>query len=196
MSSFNWDVLLKKFSRKLIEERDEEDWELTPDMVKSGWLGYPAASEAEIVEAETRLNTQFPPSYRAFLAVSNGWRNSDWTEMHLYSTAEIDWFTSRNQQWIDAWLSNADDLTVSDEKYFVYGADQNCVHLRREYLSTALEVSSDSGDGDVFLLIPEVVSETGEWEAWHFGNKLPGANRYRSFYELMEKVVNQGSFIL
>lgn len=64
MSSFNWDVLLKKFSRKLIEERDEEDWELTPDMVKSGWLGYPAASEAEIVEAETRLNTQFPPSYK------------------------------------------------------------------------------------------------------------------------------------
>jgi hypothetical protein len=195
MSSFNWDILLKKFSRTLIEERDEADWDLTPAMVKSGWLGYPAASEAEIVEAETRLNTRFPPSYRAFLSVSNGWRNSDWTEMHLYSTSEIDWFTSRNQAWIDAWQSTVAESPIPDEKYFVYGADQDCIHLRREYLSTALEVSSDSGDGDIFLLIPEVVFETGEWEAWHFGNKLPGAHRYRSFYELMEKVTEQGCFI-
>ncbi|PZV10193.1 MAG: SMI1/KNR4 family protein [Leptolyngbya sp.] len=195
MTKFNWKSLLKEFSRKLIEERDEEDWELTPVMVKSTWLGYPAASEAEIVEAETRLNTRFPPSYRAFLAISNGWRNSDWTEMHLYSTSEIDWFASRNQEWIDAWQST-DQPTISDEKYFVYGADQDCIHLRREYLSTALEISSGSGDSDIFLLIPEVVSETGEWEAWHFGNKLPGAYRYRSFYELMEKVTEQGCFIL
>ncbi len=194
MTHFNWKSLLTDFSRTLIDERDEEDWELTPKMVKSGWLGYPAASEAEIVEAETRLNTRFPPSYRAFLAVSNGWRNSDWTEMHLYSTSEIDWFASHNQEWIDAWQPT-DQPSVSDEKYFVYGADQDCVHLRREYLSTALEISSGSGDGDIFLLIPDVVSETGEWEAWHFGDKLPGANRYPSFYELMEKVAEQGCFI-
>ncbi|MBM0743426.1 SMI1/KNR4 family protein [Phormidium sp. CLA17] len=164
-------------------------------MVKSGWLGYPAASEAQIAEAETRLNTRFPPSYRAFLAVSNGWRNSDWTEMHLYSTSEIDWFASRNQEWISTWQS-AGQSPLLDEKYFVYGADQDCIHLRPEYLSTALEISSGSGDGDIFLLIPQVVSETGEWEAWHLGNKLPGAYRYRSFYELMEKITDQGCFIL
>ena len=194
MTNLNWKSLLKELSHKLIEERDEEDWELTPDMLKSGWLGYPAASEAEIVEAETRLNTRFPPSYRAFLAVTNGWRNSDWTEMHFYSTTEIDWFASRNQEWIDA-CQSANQPTIPDEKYFVYGAGQNCSHLRHEYLSTALEISSGSGDGDIFLLIPQVVSETGEWEAWHLGDKLPGAYRYRSFYELMEKVTEQGCFI-
>jgi hypothetical protein len=57
-----------------------------------------------------------------------------------------------------------------------------------------LEISSDSGDGDIYLLIPKVVFDNGEWEAWHFGSKLPGAARYRSFYELIKAVVDSGNF--
>ena len=81
------------------------------------------------------------------------------------------------------------------EEYFVYDIEQDCVNIRCEYLENALEISSESGDGDIFLLIPDVVFENGEWEAWHMGSKLPGANRYRSFYELMEIVLRQGAFI-
>jgi hypothetical protein len=43
---------------------------------------------------------------------------------------------------------------------------------------------SDVADG-VLLLNPEVVSDDGEWEAWFFAAWLPGATRYRSFWDLM-----------
>jgi hypothetical protein len=36
------------------------------------------------------------------------------------------------------------------------------------------------------LLNPKVIDENGEWEAWEFGNKIPGAYRYRSFWEMMQ----------
>lgn len=198
MTSFNWETLLKKLSLKLIEGHKElSRQKLSLEMLASGWLGYPGATEEQITNAEARLETKFPPSYREFLRVSNGWINSDWTELQLWSTEEVDWFATRNQNWIDGWSPTYTDErpTVPDDLYFVYGEEQDCVNLRTEYLQNALEISSDSGDGDIFLLIPEVIFDDGEWEAWHFGSKLPGATRYRSFYELMQQVVEQGRFI-
>ena len=194
---YDWESILKEFSRKLIKvQGNDQRWQLTPEMLASRWLGNRKAAEEEIVKAENRLGTKFPPSYREFLKVSNGWHNSDWTEMQLYSTEDVDWFYTKNQNWINAWQPYTKAIpSIPDEKYYVYGEDQDCVNLRCEYLSTALEVSTDSGDGDIFLLIPDVISEDNEWEAWHFGNKLPGAFRYRSFYEMMQKVVEQGCFI-
>jgi hypothetical protein len=52
-------------------------------------------------------------------------------------------------------------------------------------LRTALEIS-DWGDSAICLLNPQVVTPEGDWEAWFFANWLPGANRYRSFWELMQ----------
>ena len=37
----------------------------------------------------------------------------------------------------------------------------------------------------MYLLNPMVVTPEGEWEAWMFAHWLPGARRYRSFWELM-----------
>ena len=44
-------------------------------------MPYPAATEAEIAAQEKRLRFAFPPSYRAFLKIHNGWRNFsyDWS---------------------------------------------------------------------------------------------------------------------
>jgi hypothetical protein len=194
--NYDWESILKELSRKLINDNNR-GWELTPEMLASGWVGNSQASEEAIVKTETRLGTKLPPSYRQFLKISNGWYNSDWTQMRLHSTEEIDWFFTKNQSWINAWQPYTKAIpSLPDEEYFVYGEDQDCVNLRREYLSTALEISTDSGDGDIFLLIPDVVFKDNEWEAWHFGNKLPGAFRYRSFYEMMQKVVEQGCFIV
>ncbi|WP_414548051.1 SMI1/KNR4 family protein [Anabaena sp. CCY 0017] len=203
MAQFDWENLLKEFSLKLIEYdikecRDDitREPKLTPELRKSGWLGYPGATEQQIISAESRLGIKLPPSYREFLKISNGWRNSDWTEMKLWSTDELEQFSTRNQDWIDAWVPYTDERpTVPDHVYFAYGEEQDCINLRREYLQNALEISSDSDDGDILLLIPDVVFDDEELEAWHFGDKLPGANRYPSFYELMQKVVEQGSFI-
>jgi hypothetical protein len=54
-----------------------------------------------------------------------------------------------------------------------------------------LQVSSNDEDY-VFLLNPRVQTPDGEWEAWDFGNKYPGANRYRTFAMMMEQVLEDG----
>jgi hypothetical protein len=114
----------------------------------------------------------------------------------FYSTEEIDWFATNKQDWIDAWHSSHQGLpSVPDEKYFIYGDEQDCIYLRTEYMQTALAISSDC-DGYIYLLNPQVVNENGEWEAWDFGHKLPGANRYRSFLEMMQFVFTHPEFII
>jgi hypothetical protein len=72
---------------------------------------------------------------------------------------------------------------VPDAEYFDY--DETQAALRDEYLQTALEISEDTGDG-VCLLNPQVVFPDGEWEAWFFAHWIPGAHRYRSFWDLMQ----------
>ena len=45
-----------------------------------------------------------PPSYREFLAVSNGWRLTGNFIWRIWSTEEIDWFRVRNAEWIEAYV--------------------------------------------------------------------------------------------
>jgi cell wall assembly regulator SMI1 len=54
----------------LLEEVDRIEKPAAQDKTKP----YPAASEAQIVEREKALNFRFPPAYRAFLKIHNGWR--------------------------------------------------------------------------------------------------------------------------
>jgi hypothetical protein len=48
-----------------------------------------------------------------------------------------------------------------------------------------LKISHTPEATDVYLLNPCVVTEDGEWEAWYLAHWLPGAVRYRSFWDLM-----------
>ena len=156
---------------------------LPQELIKSGWLGYPGASEAELATAEIRLATRLPPSYRAFLYASNGWRFPSVSIFDLLPVAGIAWFAERNQDWVDAYVGpSAGTPPISDEEYFVYGEKHDSCKFRTEYLSTALQVS-EAGDSAVLLLNPKIVTPDGEWETWFFANWLPGAVRYRSFAE-------------
>jgi hypothetical protein len=128
-----------------------------------------------------------PPSYRAFLVTTNGWCDAGFFIHKLWPVQEIEWYAARHQDLIDAWMSGVSYYgpapPVSDEEYFVYGDQQAA--LRDEYLQTALEISEDTGDG-VCLLNPKVVFPDREWEAWFFAHWIPGAHRYRSFWDLMQ----------
>jgi hypothetical protein len=73
---------------------------------------------------------------------------------------------------------------ISDSEYYRYGDNQDPITMRAEYLPFMLEIS-DVGDG-IMLLNPRVVSKEGEWEAWFLASWLPGANRYRSFWDMMQ----------
>lgn len=191
METFDWLPFLKQWSEEMLDVAESVD-DLPQEAVEARWLGLPGATEEQVKEAEERLGIAFPPSYRTFLKVSNGWRQPEafWTSSagSLWSTDQVEWFSVRNQDWIDAYVMPSQEgalRTVPDDEYLVYGEDQDCaLSLRVEYLQTALEISGN-GDG-VYLLNPKVIGDGGEWEAWFFANWMPGADRYRSFWEMMQ----------
>ncbi len=179
---FGWKKLLHEWSIDLLASNDLMK-KPSQEAIDAQWLGYPGATEEQILQAEARLGTRLPPSYRAFLKVTNGWGQTTNFIDKLWSTEEIDWLHVRNQHLIEVWNTNPDP--ISDEEYFVYGEEQSELTMRGEYLKTALEIS-DWGDSALYLLNPQVVTPEGEWEAWFFANWYPGAARYRSFWEMMQ----------
>jgi hypothetical protein len=186
VADYAWAELMRPWNAELLTDPQIREM-LEPDVIASGWLGFPGASEADIQTAEARLGLQLPESYRQFLTFSNGWRWITPFIEQLWSTADMDRYAARHQDLIDAWRLGARQYStprVPDERYFVYGADQDPINLRDEYLDATIEIS-DVADG-VLLLNPQVVSNDGEWEAWFFAAWLPGATRYRSFWELMQ----------
>lgn len=196
MNSFNWERFLRQWSQDLLESWGNASAPLPQEVIDSGWLGYPGVTEEQLAQAEARLQIALPPSYRAFLRVTNGWRQTTPFIDRLWSVEQIEWFSVRHQEWIDTYAYPDQEQaktslpafplpSVSDEAYFVYGTAQDCSLIRVEYLQTMLEIS-DRGDASIYLLNPQVIDSTGEWEAWFFGNWLPGADRYRSFQEMMQ----------
>ncbi|NEO97960.1 MAG: SMI1/KNR4 family protein [Symploca sp. SIO2E9] len=197
MSSFNWENFLRQWSQDVLESMEDVHEELPLEVIESNWLGYPGATEEQIAFAETRLGIALPPSYREFLTVTNGWHQTTPFIYKIWSTEEIEWFALRHQAWINTFIERYGDKcknslqsqftmpSISDEEYLVYGDTQDCSKFRLEYLSTALEIS-DRGESAIYLLNPKIIAEDGEWEACFFGDWLPGADRYRSFREMMQ----------
>ncbi len=186
MSEFDWRRFLQEFSAELLG--DEEIIESLPAEVgASGWLGFPGATQEELSGLESRLGVTLSPSYRAFLATSNGWRTTGWSAIVLWPVDKIAWLRDVDPGVIDAWTSTY-NLAIPDEEYFVYGDDQQSHMIRTEYLRDMLAISSnDWANQDRILLTPRVIFDNGEWEAWHLSSEYPGATRVRSFRELMEQ---------
>ena len=161
---------------------------LTPDerqALARGTLAETGASPAAIAALETRLAQPLPPSYKAFLEASAGWHQlaMDATDGHLWPPAKVGWFRDQQPAWLLTW-TGANFPDPDDGTYFVYGPQQDPVSLRRGYLKSTLAIS-EGIESAIYLLNPRVVSPRGEWEAWYFGNALPGAYRYHSFQALM-----------
>jgi hypothetical protein len=207
MGAFDWESFLRQWSQDILESMtDEEKRYLPSEVLVSGWLGYPGATEAEIASAELRLGVKLPPSYREFLKVTNGWRQTaskhDNFNHRFWSIEDIEQFSVRHSRWISAFAERTNHIDVmldsefqelndhwepvgiADDDYFVYGHDQDPRNIRPEYLRTAIEIS-DVGFDSIYLLNPRVITPEGEWEAWFFADYLPGADRYRSFREMM-----------
>ncbi|WP_172797803.1 SMI1/KNR4 family protein [Longilinea arvoryzae] len=143
---------------------------------KNQWIGYSGAGEEQIAQAEARLKTRLPESYREFLKVSNGWPTGGPYVGRILPIEEIEWVSARKRDWLEGWKLGfgSDDPSVFRE---IMGFD-----LR--LLEGGLEIS-DERDIGVYLLMPGLKSADGEWEAWCFEAE-GGAMRYRSFDELMQ----------
>jgi SMI1 / KNR4 family (SUKH-1) len=187
----DWTEFLERWNERIfdiVDKEDEEDIEWYedsyPEVMEYRQCLRTGATEMQIVKLEQKLQTKFPIGYRNFLLASNGFEILN-RHCEIYGTDKIDWFINENQDWVDAWNDRDDE--ICDEQYFQYGDHQDCWQLRSKYMKTALQISSTE-DGDVYLLNPLIIDRRNEWEAWDFGNKNPGAFRYRSFWDMMQKI--------
>lgn len=187
MSVFPWHELVTQWNQHLLKYSWAR-WGQPEEVLASGWLGYSGATETELVAAEKCLGTQLPPSYRAFLAISNGWRAVNPLISDLWPAQLIDWLANTHPEVITIWEQAYKGIVVSDEDYFRYGEHQDPAFMRVEYLSTALEIGGQQDyENGLFLLNPQVKTAEGEWEAWMFAPWIPGARRYRSFLEMIQE---------
>lgn len=193
MDEIAWRKLLTDWSDVVIRS-GEFDHVVTPEMRTARWLGFPGANNRELDALEVRLGSPLPPSYRTFLTVTNGWPVAGPFVERMWSASEIGWVAEQRPDLIEGEAEgrriyaltypHAPLGEVSDAQYLQYGANQEPYTYRSEYLKTALAIS-EMGDGALFLLNPQILLPSGEWEAWFFANWLPGARRYQSFDRLM-----------
>jgi cell wall assembly regulator SMI1 len=57
----------------------------------AGWLGFDGADEGRLAALEERLGVRLPPSYRAFLAASDGFVHIGPFMWTMRTTAEVAW---------------------------------------------------------------------------------------------------------
>ena len=114
-----WMPILSRLSAVLLQSEDFED-ELTPEAGSSGWCGLPPASEEEVLEAEARLGLTLPPSYRSFLAVSNGWRPFDNLIERLMTVLEIGYYRKIDPEDVAMTQKYFQENDISDIDYLDY----------------------------------------------------------------------------
>ncbi|MEU4830651.1 SMI1/KNR4 family protein [Streptosporangium sp. NPDC023615] len=143
---------------------------------------HPPATEAEIRELEERLGAELPPSYRQLLLLTDGWGSDD--DCRLLRVEEVGRLRDADPSLAECWSEPKPEnsWSVPDELYFVYGREQDSIRYRGEYVPDTLLIGYWA-DGAA-LLNPHVRTSEGEWEAWYLSPSLPGADRYRSFWDL------------
>lgn len=175
MATFDWTAWLGEFNRELLSRLDLEEYNafrdprVTAELVAGGWLGSPPADEATLAAAEDRLGTRLPPSYRSFLATSNGFLQPDLFVPRLRSAQEIGWYGDLDPESAATWAEFAEEDEATGR------------------LAGCLQVSDVEVVGSaVYLLDPTSPGQDGEWEAYFFAHWVPGVDRYPSFLALME----------
>jgi hypothetical protein len=91
LEHLGWTELLRRWSGEAIAHADAVGLEVTPQMRASGWIGAPPASAADIATVQARLERSLPPSYRAFLAITDGWPVLSFDFGRVRPVAELDW---------------------------------------------------------------------------------------------------------
>jgi HEAT repeat protein len=180
-----------------------ERWDATVRAAKPDDAGdtvlRPGATPADVEALEARLATRLPPSYRAFLLHSDGAAAQPGigvtpSGLGLLDCAQVGWFRDRERSYVDIWSDLEPEVTPDglhtgfhgyrEATYLDHARRPDSVQHKTGHVRYALQISSDF-DGYTVLLNPLVVDQHGEWEAWDFGSKLPGAARHRSFAALL-----------
>jgi hypothetical protein len=182
----DWDAWLDEWQRELMARYDPSqpdafrDPLVTPEVLASGQLRFPGASEEEVAALEARLGAALPPSYRAFLRAANGFLQPGLIVPRLLGTAEVNWLRDVDRETIDAWTTAAGfDPAAADSDAFERSLPHALQVSARETVGTAM-----------YLLNPDAIDAAGEWEAFYFAHWIPGVRRYPSFLALMQQERN------
>ncbi|GLU47077.1 SMI1/KNR4 family protein [Nocardiopsis ansamitocini] len=159
-----WRAYLAEYSADMLRALDEGQlFGTTDDQRLASWLGYDGATEEQITDLEKRLGARLPPSYRSFLATSDGWATMGAFISNLRSAATV------------GWLGDLQDEHVLDEKY-----------LEHEEPAGPVLLVSGEGDAQYWLLDAGDVSPDGEWAAYVWAAWYPGlGERHVSFADLV-----------
>lgn len=162
--TFEWRPFLARWSEEWAGAcGDSADLQPDDELARSaGWLGFAPAAVERLAAAEQRLGRRLPPSYRAFLEVTDGWRHAGGFVYRLAGTEGARW--------------HEDSAGFSE--YFDEGEHEGL-------WERALQLDVES-DMTYVLLDPLDVDEAGEWavhlhKVWSHG--VP--TRYGSFREFM-----------
>jgi hypothetical protein len=175
MKASEWKTFLATWTRELMarETRNPNERRLLDPL---HGLGFAGATADEIRAAEAKLGMTLPPSYSEFLKATNGllqpYSYVAACAGDFWPAADVDWFATRNTEWIEAYDGVDEAAGRVDGDRFV------------DELRGTLELSH-GGDAAVYLLNPRVRGADGEWEAWFFATWSPEVERFRSFSQMM-----------
>jgi hypothetical protein len=189
--SYTWQEFLTGWSHKVIQLKLQAHlWD--PQASAARWLGRAAAAEDQIRAIEAQLQMTLPPSYRTFLALTNGWSVLTDFVWRLYPVEEIGWYGPRYPDNLALLRGDFKNNPIHILTRMFGGAAPasafNEAEIPVAQLESALEIAGgDHTDAVEYVLNPHVQTEEGEWEAWIIRWWKPLAmERYESFWELMQ----------
>ncbi|WP_150252355.1 SMI1/KNR4 family protein [Nocardiopsis deserti] len=157
-----WRAYLTEYSADMLRVAEAEGEEVDEEERTSSWLGNEGAPEERIAALEERLGRRLPPSYRSFLAASDGWGRMGTFVYEMSSIAELEWSGLAN-------MLGLDEEDMEDEGV----------------VGPLLLVSSDT-DAQYWILDAGDASPDGEWAAYIWASWYPGlGDRHRSFASLV-----------
>lgn len=158
------------------------DDRLTPDertaRTRGTTLSSPAAA-SDIEALEARIGRRLPPSFRAFLATSDGMMfEGALNQVTLLRARDVKPLTARDYPGLEEWIAMPD---VAVPLVPEAGGPLPGAALARAWLISSAE------DGDAYFMFPDLQTADGEWPVWFFGPQSPGAYAYRSFAAMFER---------
>ncbi len=174
-SPFDWQSFLSRWSGEWADACDpdpDQPLDASDEQARRNrWLGFEPATAERIAALEQRAGRPLPPSYRAFLEVSDGWRHAGGFVYRLAGAADTDWFE-------DDW--GLGDLLEDEGE-----AGEEQVDEERLRWTHALQLDRES-DCTYILLNPADADADGEWAVYDYRSwRASPPERHSSFREFM-----------
>lgn len=174
---------LRRFDRDVVERlRRLPDTARTQEeqaaIARGTTLNEPAG-QADVDALAARIGKPLPPSYRDFLASSNGMLfEGALNVVTLLPATSVVPLTDSRYPGIGIWRAMPDVAIPLDP---AAGGPLPGAALARAWLLSSIV------DGDVYLIFPELAGPDGEWPVWFFGPKSPGAIGHASFGAMLAR---------